>query len=177
MTALRRPGDRRASALRRLYAQRFGELSLPVPVDEIAGDLLGLWVTERADLECSGMLVPARREIWLNARETRQSPGRRRFTLAHEIGHWICHCRRAAHAEILCRSADMEAPADPIEREANVFAADLLMPDDAVREAHAAGTPAADIAALMGVSLAAMEWRLYNLSLIDDIPASTTGAT
>jgi Zn-dependent peptidase ImmA (M78 family) len=177
VTVPRRPGDRRAVALRRLYAQRFGEVTIPVPVDAIAEDLLGLWVTERDDMECSGMLVPSRREIWLNARETRQSPARRRFTLAHEIGHWICHCRRAEPGEILCRTADVEAPSDPREREANVFAADLLMPDDAVREAHAAGTPTAQIAVLMGVSLPAMEWRLYNLSLVDDMPSSTMGAT
>jgi uncharacterized protein DUF955 len=112
--AARRPGDRRAVALLRLYRRRFRDASLPVPVDAIAEDLLGLRVAEAEDLACSGMLVPSRREIWLNARETRQSPGRRRFTVAHEIGHWICHCRRTVPQDILCRSADVEAPGDPV---------------------------------------------------------------
>lgn len=177
MTAPRRPGDRRAVALRRLYESRFHDSSVPVPVDAIAEDLLGLYVSERDDIPCSGMLIPERRTILLNANETLQSPGRRRFTLAHEIGHWICHCRRAAAAEILCRTADVDEPSDPREREANVFAAELLMPDEAVRQAHHAGSSAAEIAARLGVSVAAMEWRLYNLSLVDVMPASSTAAT
>lgn len=51
-----------------------------MPVEAIAQDLLGLNVGESPDLEVSGMLLPASREVWLNAEE---SPARRRFTLAH----------------------------------------------------------------------------------------------
>ena len=52
---------------------------MPVPVESIAEDLLGLAVGARDDLEVSGMLLPAERQIWLNAAE---SPARQRFTLA-----------------------------------------------------------------------------------------------
>lgn len=142
-------------------------------MDAIAEDLLGLRVAERDDLDYSGMLVPWRREIWLNADEARQSVGRRRFTVAHEIGHWICHCRRSGGDEILCRAADVatEAPADPREREANVFAAELLMPEQEIHAHHRDGMTAAEMADSFGVSELAMLWRLYNFHLIDEPPA------
>ena len=38
---------------------------------------------------CSGMLLPAERRILVNADE---APVRQRFTIAHELGHWICQC-------------------------------------------------------------------------------------
>ena len=58
-----------------------------MPVDAIAEDLCGLVVEEVRDLDVSGMLIPAERRVYLNAVE---SPRRRRFTLAHELGHWVC---------------------------------------------------------------------------------------
>ena len=67
--------------MRQRYHERFAEAKLPVPVEAIPEDLLGLRVAESDDLEVSGMLLPARREIWLNGREAEESPGRRRFTL------------------------------------------------------------------------------------------------
>ena len=45
-----------------------------------------------------------------------------------------------------------------LEREANIFAANLVMPDTAVR---AAGGPT-----FFGVSVEALSWRLYNLALV-----------
>ena len=69
---------------------------------------------------------PATRYVYLNARESRESEGRRRFTLAHEIGHWVCQCdegRSAAPEPILCRASDMSGTGSALEREANNFAA------------------------------------------------------
>jgi Zn-dependent peptidase ImmA (M78 family) len=175
----RRPGDRRAAALWRLYGRRFRDSSLPVPVDAIAEDLLGLRVAERDEITYSGMLIPWRREIWLNAAEARQSAGRRRFTLAHEIGHWICHCRAGDDSQILCRGADIsaDAPSDPRERQANVFAADLLMPEEAIRATHGDGLTTVEMADRFGVSELAMWWRLYNFYLIDEPPTSGVTST
>ena len=67
----------------------------------------------------------------------RRPPLRRfRFTIAHEIGHWVCHCLEAPSAlePSYCRPVDLTEAADrTLEREANVFAAELLMPEPAVR--------------------------------------------
>jgi SEC-C motif len=61
--------DARAHALRERYRARFGGPELPVPVESIAEDLLGLTIREAGDLDISGMLIPAEREIVLNTTE------------------------------------------------------------------------------------------------------------
>jgi Zn-dependent peptidase ImmA (M78 family) len=52
-----------------------------------------------------------------------------------------------------------------------VFAAELLMPEEAVRAAHEEGLAVAEIARRFGVSPPALQWRLYNLGLVDEVPA------
>jgi Zn-dependent peptidase ImmA (M78 family) len=141
---------------------------VPVPVDSIASDLLGLHVEEVEGLGVSGLLLPEARTIRLSAAEARESPSRRRFTLAHEIGHWVCHCAEAARpAPILCRPSQVGGEGgDPLEREANVFAAELLMPAAVVAAAFGRGVAAPALAAELRVSEIALAWRLYNLGLV-----------
>jgi hypothetical protein len=162
--------DARAHDLRAEYHARFGGPELPVPVEAIAEDLLGLRVRESSDLECSGMLIPATREIVLSAAE-RSYPGRQRFTLAHEVGHWICHvAHKETAAPVYCRAADVEPGADRmLEREANIFAAELLMPPTAVRTAWPGDVDSA--AERFGVSGPAMHWRAYSFGLVERPPA------
>lgn len=50
--------DPRADALRRRYHELFGGEELPVPVESIAEDLLGLSISEDEELPVSGMLLP-----------------------------------------------------------------------------------------------------------------------
>src|SRR5918996_1153755 len=79
---------------------------LPVPVDEIADSHFGLRVCDVDPEEMttlpgcprledgqslSGLLLANQREIWVNAEEAAQSNGRRRFTICHELGHWVMH--------------------------------------------------------------------------------------
>ncbi len=124
--------DPRADDLRTRYQAIFGGDELPVPVEAIAEDLLGLMVSEIPLDGVSGMLVPAERAIYVNANDV---PARRRFTLAHEVGHWVCQCLEGRGAPVMCRAEDVAPGADrTLEREANVFAAELLMPESKVRE-------------------------------------------
>ena len=86
--------DPRAHELRDRYLATYGGDEIPVPVESIAEDLLGLRIEEDDLGECSGMLIPAERLIVVNASEAMSgdTPTRRhRFTIAHELGHWICH--------------------------------------------------------------------------------------
>jgi hypothetical protein len=160
--------DPRADALRRRYHELFGGEKLPVPVEWIAEDLLGLSINEDEELPVSGMLLPAERQIWSNAVEAQESPGRRRFTLAHEVGHWICQCLEGRAAPMYCRSEDVAASADrTLEREANIFAAELLMPEAAVR---ADANKVEALPTQFGVSDEAMRWRLYSFGLIEERP-------
>ena len=74
-----------------------------------------------------------------------------------------------------CRSRDLAQDADrDLEREANVFGAELLMPEAAVREAWAAAPDAAEVAARFEVSPLAAEWRLYSFGLIAEPPDRRT---
>jgi len=166
--------DPRAHAVRERYLGLFGGPELPVPVEAIAGDLLGLRIEESWDIDCSGMLLPAERRIVLNAEERvvgRNDPPLRRFrfTIAHEIGHWVCHClegRAPSPAPSYCRPIDLTEAADRrLEREANLFAAELLMPELAVRAVWGELEDVAACAARFDVSPTAMQWRLHSFDL------------
>jgi Zn-dependent peptidase ImmA (M78 family) len=160
--------DPRAHALRHRFHAAFAADELPVPIEAIAEDLLGLHV-EEAKIDCSGMLLPTARRIVLRADEPAV---RRRFTLAHEVGHWVCQVKEGHDAPAYCRAADIAPEADRLlEREANVFAAELLMPEPAVREGFRRAATTTELAKSFGVSDEAMGWRMYNLGLVLESPA------
>lgn len=63
------------------------------------------------------------------------SPERQRFTVAHELGHFVLH--RAKRRSFNCDKAAVHFSQDTaanIEREADDFASNLLMPGDLLRE-------------------------------------------
>jgi len=161
--------DPRAHELRERYLRTFGGPEIPVPVESIAEDLLGLRI-EQADIDYSGMLIPSERLIRLRASEAPRNeyPLRRyRFTIAHELGHWICHALEGAKpAPTFCRAVDVGESADrELEREANVFAAELLMPELAVRAAWDEFGQLEQVASRLDVSPSAMQWRLFSFGL------------
>lgn len=95
----------------------------------------------------------------------RESEVRRRFTIAHEIGH---HVNGDVDAP---RDTDRQMSAgvrDPKEVAANRFAAALLMPADLVRHMifEEKITNLKSLASVFGVSTAAMEYRLRNIGII-----------
>ncbi|MGH8011223.1 MAG: ImmA/IrrE family metallo-endopeptidase [Candidatus Binataceae bacterium] len=55
---------------------------------------------------------------------------RQRYTIAHEIGHWVLHSGSVQFRETIPAKKKMHA-----EREAEEFAANLLMPEPIAREA------------------------------------------
>lgn len=64
---------------------------------------------------------------------------RQRFSIAHELGHYFIH-RKMFHLDaepvegyIMYRDENSETGTDPKEREANEFAANLLMPEGIFR--------------------------------------------
>lgn len=138
---MRQVSDPRAEALRSRYSSTYGGETVPVPVESIAEDLLGLQIERSWDIDFSGVLLPVERTIVLNAHEAPRDvrPLRRyRFTIAHEIGHWICHCLGGVPQPIYCRTVHSNPDeARGREREADRFAATLLMPEESVREVWA----------------------------------------
>lgn len=173
--------DREIAAARGVLA-RFADVyglpeRAPVPVEDIAESLCGLHVRDvPLDSGVSGMLLLRRREIHVNALEAGLWPARRRFTIAHEVGHWELH-RDEIEDVTVTRTADYEpaagarSPEQVREREANRFAAELLMPEPRVRAA--VGRDGADVVGLagaFGVSALSMAWRLYNLGYVKRRP-------
>jgi hypothetical protein len=166
----------RAHALRERYLTLFGGPEIPVPVESIAEDYLGLRI-EQAYMDCSGMLLPTERLIRINAAEgpRNEAPLRRfRFTIAHELGHWICHALEGADPAVsYCRPIDLTEAADrSLEREANVFAAELLMPEPAVRAGWEELGSADALASRFDVSPSAMSWRLFSFGLLTERPTA-----
>ncbi len=98
-------------------------------------------------------------------------PNRRRFTIAHEVGHAVLHLLNKSHETIsdtareLYRLSSIEPGTDPREIEANQFAAALLMPEDMVRRYHATEKDTYQLARVFNVSEDALAYRLKNLNL------------
>jgi hypothetical protein len=165
--------------------------SLPVPIEEIADSHLGLLVTESGDIAAehpeldadgqriSGALIPERAEILLDRGEAARWPRRRRYTIAHEIGHWELHrggedafCRSGeiAPVETLTGRTKMHEPTvtaeggdRDIEWEANVFAGALLMPPWLVRKVWDRERSVEALAETFDVSLSAVSPRWMEL--------------
>lgn len=117
------------------FADKGGEIAIPVPVEVIAEQYLGYQIDIVdhglfCDPDYLGGIDFDENLIYVNA-AIEDHEGRYNFTLAHEIGHHVLH-RRIYLAErpgetsdILCR----ETRSKPlIEQQADQFAAALLMP-------------------------------------------------
>jgi Zn-dependent peptidase ImmA (M78 family) len=106
------------------------------------------------------------------------SKNRQRFTVAHELGHHELHRKHELLIDkgpmILYRDGASSSGDDPLEKEANAFAAELLMPEAMVKaEIAARGLRLADekeielLAQIFSVSITAMVFRLVNLKIIE----------
>lgn len=156
-----------------------------MPVERIAEALLGLLIEEHDDVRIlpnaptdlgrlSGMIDPPSKTIWLDRFECGKSRGRRRFTIAHECGHWVLHLGRGTGVGVYCRPADVvdrpsvdAAELAGREREANLFASELLMPEILVTEqARETKGNMAALAERFDVSVPAMRVRVQTLGLV-----------
>lgn len=113
----------------------------PFPVDV---KLLALEVTKQRFADPVGLVRPhgvsgidgmlskrPKKGDWcISYDETVTVSGRTNFTLAHELGHYLCHRNR--HAEFRCGQGNMldyyGGVSRKLEKEANLFASYLLMP-------------------------------------------------
>lgn len=108
-------------------------LEPPVDVYEIARNS-GIRIVEMPfpdDYEnVSGFINIEDGEPIMYVNET-EPENRRKFTVAHELGHWLLHeqqIRDDPQKAVLFRVALGKANKDPLEKEANAFAAELLVP-------------------------------------------------
>ena len=178
------------------YKTSIGGFDYPVPVESIAEHFLGydLEITNEglfADPKFLGGISFETNTIFVNA-SVEDHEGRYSFTIAHEIGHHILHKNLyeemvVDRSQILCRE---EKKKPLIERQADRFAAALMMPGAVIRRSQAAvknRRPPSSLSKAIqfakeiqeechfsNVSLSAVVNRLKDLDLIDQsIPYQT----
>jgi len=99
----------------------------PVPVVKVAGNL-GYRVSEFIPTvetkDISGAVDHGEKIIFVNATD---SPGRKRFTIAHELGHIVLDGADANHVDYRHQMGYTDGQQSK-ERDANMFATELLMP-------------------------------------------------
>jgi len=153
-----------------------GALQVPVAVEKVVRHL-GLVAQAQVLADVSGVLVVenGRGVIGYN---TAHSSVRQRFTLAHEVGHYVLHAGGTGQKLFVDKSVfkrDEGSSKGELkeEIEANQFAAALLMPADLVRsEVARLGLDLEDedavvtLAKRFNVSTTAMYFRLENIGLI-----------
>ncbi|GAB2857162.1 hypothetical protein GCM10027277_26960 [Pseudoduganella ginsengisoli] len=92
-----------------------------------------------------------------------EAPVRQRFTVAHELGHFAL-----GHQDAPRDAGNFQSSGDYRERQANKFAAELLMPGSLVARHYQQGAASSveALANMFGVSRDAMGYRLINLGLL-----------
>ena len=134
-----------------------------VDVEDIARKM-GIHVHSVPDPGWSGAVVAKNNDavIWLDLKDSLQ---RRRFTIAHEIGHLMLHPLGVAYR-------DMAFDGTPEEKQANAFAANLLMPwwmfGPYASQSRLTEERAAELASIFDVSLNACNMRLREMYMLNN---------
>lgn len=157
---------------------RFRVGSPPVPIEEIARALDVSIRREPADEDLSGFLYrDPKRSIAVIGLNSKHPRTRQRFTIGHELGHFLLHPGDGVHVDrrfrVRLSDDDSSTESDSEEREANIFAAEILMPERLLAEDLA--TIELDLedpeelkrlAARYDVSTQAITFRLANLGYL-----------
>jgi Zn-dependent peptidase ImmA (M78 family) len=152
----------------------------PVPVWEIARAKGARIVPDSLEGDLSGFLYhdAAQKVIGVN---TQHAPVRQNFTVAHELAHLLLHDQEQLHVDrafptVRLRDDTSSQGIDDAEKEANLFAAEILMPEEFLRN-DLAGRSTLDLydenyipqlAQKYGVSVQAFMFRLQYLGYIED---------
>lgn len=131
--------------------------------------------SENMDFDISGLFVIKNNKPHIRYNDN-EHPNRKRFTIAHELGHFVLHKETKPffvdkNESIMYRDADSSTGEFRREREANAFAASLLMPKSFIEKAIKQSPKKTDdivnyLAKKFKVSEQAMNFRLANLGYI-----------
>jgi Zn-dependent peptidase ImmA (M78 family) len=160
--------------------EKFQIKRAPVDVEKVT-KLLGIEIQrDKVDADVSGFLVrdakTAKALIGVNGAHPLY---RQRFTIAHECGHYLLHVGETVHLDkerdaltVQFRDEGSSKGEDDSEREANLFAAELLMPGKFLKRDLQQGEDLLDeeglrkLAKQYEVSVQALTFRLANLGYI-----------
>lgn len=149
----------------------------PVPVEHIALQSNIKIARSAAEWSESGFLLRDSGNVIIGI-NSRNSPKRQRFTIAHELGHWLLHDDKRLIVDeavrVYRRNNVSSQASDEQEMEANSFAAELLMPEPMVIRVARQLQPNAvsredfvtTLAKHFDVSIEAMGYRLINLGVL-----------
>ncbi len=101
-----------------------GLRTIPIPVEDIATHFK-LHIGRAASKDFSVLLIRKDGAALIGINST-ENPRRQRFTIAHEIGHFFLHPQKDVLVDY--RSNSKGTHRTPKEKEADIFAASLLMP-------------------------------------------------
>ncbi|MDA3616684.1 ImmA/IrrE family metallo-endopeptidase [Polluticaenibacter yanchengensis] len=146
-----------------------------IDIEKITKDLGINLVQYMFDEDISGVLVTKDKISTIGVNQA-HSEVRRRFTIAHELGHYILHRNEGNMFmdKILFRkSTDYKEKDLKLEIEANYFAANVLMPEEDIFEYITENNidfheddEVRQLAKVFKVSSWAMTYRLINLGLV-----------
>ncbi|MGC1782116.1 MAG: ImmA/IrrE family metallo-endopeptidase [Acidobacteriaceae bacterium] len=157
-----------------------GIVRAPVPVDNLAKTLEIDVRYSPGKEDVSGALIRNGKSVVI-AVNSAQHENRQRFTIAHEIGHFLLHKGTKVHFDedfrVNYRNALSSEATNRDEIEANSFAAELLMPESFLRkdllkiqpDDDTIGTAIQSLSVRYKVSPRAMELRLVNLGFISPV--------
>lgn len=151
----------------------FGLLDMAVDPIRLANEVgIKVFNAKFGDSDLHGLLATrdGKSTVYVNADD---QPQRKRFTIAHELGHFTLHLSGGDqefidNADNFRTTIDPDAAWTPSRRqewEANVFAAALLMPEALVRQKWAEIGDPEGMARWFQVSQSAMNIRLDTLGL------------
>lgn len=154
----------------------------PVPIERIARELGITIKLDEVDDELSGFLFRDKDTgTTIIGANKSHPPNRLRFTIAHELGHFLLHEGERIHMDeksvsytVDFRDGRSGRGEDDKEKEANFFAAELLMPSTLLRQDLAGkrldlfedGDALEKLAKKYKVSLQALTFKLTNLGYI-----------
>lgn len=102
--------------------------------------------------------------IYVNANHAKT---RRRFTIAHEIAHYILHENLIGDGIVEDALLRANGLTNSVEKQANNLAANILMPWHLLEPAMKSGLSIETLAAMFEVSRDAMSYRTLGLSYMD----------
>lgn len=132
-------GKKQAETTAREYLHKFGVKKAPVDVMDIARQLDLELLKHPFKEDESGILV-VKGDRAIIGYNPDQSPVRQRFSVAHEIGHFLLHysqvpvSARESYVDVFKRDWVASQGVNKLEIDANAFAAELLMPEHLVKQ-------------------------------------------
>lgn len=150
--------------------------SYPIKIEEIVWNEKINIVEHEFNDEASGILVINDENITIGV-DKNSGNERKRFTIAHELGHYVLHNERSNmfvdKVFFRKKSDGYTSKEEKIEREANYFAANILMPEKLIFQAVSNLTcdlyedeTVSKLAKDFNVSSSAMLYRLINLGVL-----------